>query len=243
MDALTIAAIGMQNSLNRLNATSQNLANVMTPGYKKEIPVARTFGSYLGEVAVNPGTALDVAVVSHPPALYDHTPGTMRYTANPLDIAIDGPGFIEVATDTGPAYTRQGALHIDASGRLVTSQGLPVMAQGGELVISGTTATITPNGEVWQNERLVGQLKLARFDDPKSMVSLGGGLFAQGDAIFSSDRTTERFRIGYQENSNVNSTQEMVRLSETMRHFESMQKVIQGYDEMMGNAIRKLGEF
>jgi flagellar basal body rod protein FlgG len=118
------------------------------------------------------------------------------------------------------------------------------MGRGGELMVSGTTATISRNGEVRQDDRLAGQIKLVRFTDTKGLVALGGGLFSQGSAGFANDVTdVDNFRTGYQENSNVNSTQEMVRLSETMRHFESMQKISQGYDDVLSNAIRKLGEF
>lgn len=243
MDAITIAAIGMQDSINRLNSTSQNLANVSTPGYKKEIPVSRSFAALLGEVTVDIGTVADAASISIPEKVIDYTPGTMRYTGNPLDVAIDGDGFFEVETESGPAYTRQGALHIDMDGRLVTAEGLPVVGSGGPIVISGTSATIARNGEVYQGEQLAGKLRMVRFSNKEGLMELGGGLYAQGSATMLNDPVDVGFRSGFQENSNVNSAQEMVRLSETMRHFESMQRVIQGYDEIMGNAIQKLGEF
>lgn len=243
MDAITIAAVGMQDSINRLNSTGQNLANVLTPGYKKEIPVSRSFAALLGEVSVDIGTVADAAAISIPEKVIDYTPGTMRYTGNPLDIAVDGDGFFEVETASGPAYTRQGALHIDVQGRLVTAEGMPVSGGGGAIIVSGNTATVARNGEVYQGEQLAGKMRLVQFTHKEGLVELGGGLYAQGSATMLNDPVDAGFRSGYQENSNVNSAQEMVRLSETMRHFESMQRVIQGYDEIMGNAIQKLGEF
>ena len=90
---------------------------------------------------------------------------------------------------------------------------------------------------------MVGQIKLVRFANPERMAALGNGMFAQGEARLADTSAGAAVRAGYQESSNVNSPREMIRLTETVRHFESMQKVIQGYDEVMEKAIRKLGEF
>jgi flagellar basal-body rod protein FlgF len=244
LDAMTVAAIGMQNDLLRLNSISQNLANVMTPGYKRSIPVAGSFGQYID-------SATDVAGAASNPALsrfqeqtvIDPSAGTLRQTGNPLDVAIDGEGYFEVLTESGSAYTRQGTLRVDSRGRLVTSQGFPLMGVSGDMSLSGSAVTIDRNGEVRQGERMFGQLKLVRFANPEAMVALGNGLFGQGAARLADSSAGTVVHAGYQENSNVNSPREMIRLTETVRHFESMQKVIQGYDEVLEKTIRKLGEF
>lgn len=243
MDALTIAAIGMQDDLARLNSISQNLANVMTPGYKRAVPFSQSFSQYMeGAASLSPLTSV-AAGTSASQTAFDPAAGTLRHTGNTLDVAIDGDGYFEVMTDSGAAYTRQGTLHIDARGRLVTAQGHPVMGVGGELSISGNSATIERNGDVRQGDQIVGQLKLMRFANPERMTVLGNGLFAQGGARLADTGVAGTVRAGYQESSNVNAPREMVRLTETIRHFESMQKVFQGYDEAMEKAIRKLGEF
>ncbi len=68
-------------------------------------------------------------------------------------------------------------------------------------------------------------------------------MYGQGAARMENAAASGAVRVGYQENSNVNSPQEMIRLTETVRHFESMQKVMQGYEDVFEKAMRKLGEF
>lgn len=241
MDALSIISIGMQDDLQRLNSISQNLANVTTPAYKREIAVTRSFDSHMEQVRAADGKGAlpqqtnTVAV--------DMTHGALRHTGNPLDLAIEGDGYFEVMTDNGPAYTRRGMLHLDTRGRIVTDQGNPLMGVGGELVVSGTSVTIDRNGEVRQADRLVGQVRLVRFANPNNLVALGNGLFTQGTARLADTGTDGAIRAGYQEGSNVSSPQEMVRLTETVRHFEAMQKIMQGYDDAFEKTLQKLGEF
>jgi len=239
VDALTVAAVGMQDDLTRLNGISQNLANVMTAGYKRVVPFSQHMEDAVSRTAGMP-SAMPVPASQ---SAIDPSAGTLRYTGNSLDVAIEGDGYFEVITEGGAAYTRHGTLHADARGRLVTAQGHPLAGAAGELTVSGSAVTIERNGEVKQDGRVVGQLKLVRFANPERLTVLGNGMFAQGEARIADAGVGSTVRAGYQESSNVNSPREMIRLTETMRHFESMQKVFQGYDEMMENAIRKLGEF
>lgn len=241
MDAFTVASIGMQNDLRRMDSISQNLANVTTPGYKQEIAVTRSFDSHLQATAARDQAAHRTAALSL--VTHDMRAGTLHQTGDQLDIAIDGEGFLEVETESGTAYTRQGALRIDARGRLTTQQGMAVMGKSGELMLSNGTVSIERNGDVRQGGRIVGTLKLVRFANPADMVALGNGLFGQGGARVADTGTDGAIRAGYQENSNVNSPQEMVRLSETVRHFEAMQKIMQGCDDAFEHALRKLGDF
>jgi len=127
-------------------------------------------------------------------------------------------------------------------GQLVTAQGMPVMGQSGEIVVTGPFV-IDANGDVKQDGRVAGRLKMVSFANPGALEPAGGGLYRQGAATLAEQSTAPAVRIGYQENSNVSSPQEMVRLTETVRHFEALQKIMQGYDETLEKTIRKLGEF
>jgi len=238
---MTIAALGMQDDLRRLGSISQNLANVSTPGYKREIPVTQAFHAIMQTMITHQDGDLASAEILSPHAR-DVSAGTFRYTANPLDLVMEGEGFFEVMTAQGPAYTRQAALKTDALGRLVTQQGLPIMGVEGELSVSGTP-TITRDGEVQQENRIVGQIKVVQFANPHTLTSLGNGLFGPGATSVRDTEKSVTLRTGYQENSNVNSPQEMVRLTEIVRHFESLQKIMQGYEDTLEKSIRKLSEF
>ncbi|PHV05357.1 flagellar hook-basal body protein [Janthinobacterium sp. BJB412] len=236
---MAIAGGGMQHDLLRLETISQNLANVLTPGYKKQIVTGASFSlQFDGAVAQN-ATAGQVATGG---LSIDAAAGTLRYTGNPQDVAVNGAEFFELAGKDGPVFTRQGSFHVDARGRLVGAGDAAVMGWGGEIVPGGAYA-IETNGDVRQGEHVVARLKMVRFANPEALAPLGGGVYAQGAARLAEAGPPASVRVGYQENSNVSSPQEMVRLTETVRHFEALQKIMQGYDESLEKTIRKLGEF
>lgn len=237
MDINSIAAVAMQRDLTRMNVISQNIANVTTPGFKKIIPSV-----FSGQMAAMNSAA--PSANNEMPTL-DMTQGTLRPTGNSSDIVMEGGGFLEVVTPTGPAYTRQGALHINVDGVLVGTQDMPVAGQsGGPLQLQNLPFSIASNGDVSQGGRVIGQLRIVQFERAANMSVIGAGLYGQGAAqIAPPGGRSTIVRSGFLEASNVSSPQEMVRLSETVRHFESMQRVIQGYDESLDNAIRKLGDF
>jgi len=250
---LGVALQSMHHDSARLDRISMNLANALTPGYKREVVVERPFAQMLDPTAVTgPLSAFEgqgaVQVMS------DASPGTLKSTGQSLDLALAGPGYFEVATDQGPAYTRQGNFHLDARGRLVNVLGHAVMGKGGEIYLNNPTPFIDASGNIFEGQRggvatslsvdaqSLGQIKVVQFEDRKSLQRLGNGLLSGHEDTSLQKETDIQIRQAYLENSNVNSMQEMVQLMQTMRHFESMQKVALGYDEMMGAAIRKLGE-
>ncbi|MRW94163.1 flagellar hook-basal body complex protein [Duganella sp. FT80W] len=233
MDLTAIAASGMQQDLLRMDSISQNIANALTPGYKRQTVTGIGFAQQ-----VTAGLAAEsVAVTSINPQ-----PGTLRPTANPLDLAIDGAAYFEVATEQGSAYTRQGAFHTDVRGRLVTASGAAVMGSGGEILLNGAFA-VDANGDVRQGDQVVARLKLVNFSNPEALQPIGGGVYVQGGARVAEEPLTSSVRSSFLENSNVNTAQEMVQLTATVRHFEAMQKILQGYDDSLEKTIRKLGEF
>lgn len=250
---LAVSLATMQHDMQRLDRIALNLANVTTPGYKREVIASRPFVEVLDQAAISSqgplaGTTSADAATGHVRGLLDVRPGTLRMTGEPLDLALAGDGFFEVATAEGMAYTRQGNFSVDARGRLVTAQGHAVMGKNGEIFLATLRPVIDAAGNITEplSPSAAGgapgaQLKVVRFDNPASMQRLGDGLLAPGAGmLFASDDV--QIRQGALENANVSTVQEMVQLMQTMRHFESIQKVATGYDEMLGSAIRKLGE-
>ncbi len=238
MDLMAIASTGMQGDLARMESISHNTANVLTPGFKRQIAVTSSFAAHLGT------GARSSAQSSGAPArtVLDLSSGVLRPTGNPHDVAIEGPGFFEIMTAAGVAYTKAGSLRTDLQGRLVTLQDAPVASIGGELRLASTPFTIAPNGNVIQDGRVAGRLKLVQFTHPDALVPVGNGIYQAGSSE-TLEAKTSSLRIGFLEGSNVSSPQEMVRLTETVRHFESLQRLVQGYDETLEKTIRKLGEF
>jgi flagellar basal-body rod protein FlgF len=239
MDALTITAAGMQDDLKRLEVISQNLANVLTPGYKKQMTIGVPFSAQFSNLQSN---NISEAINARR-NLIDPSAGSLKFTGRKQDMAIEGDGFFEIKTDEGFAYTRQGSVHVDVQGRLIGEHGFPVMGEAGEMRLNGTAFTIAQNGDVVQDDRIAGRLKRVRFEHAELMTPRGSGMYEQGGASLVEARATNMIRAGYQENSNVNSPQEMIKLTETVRHFEALQKIMQGYDDILEKSIRKLGEF
>lgn len=226
IDALTAAAASMSNDLARMTSLGHNLANASTPGYKRHLAAgADPFMQ-----------ALQAA---------DHKHGTLRPTGAALDVAIGGDGFFEVRTEAGLAYTRRGDFRIDATGQLVTHAGHQVMGTAGPLVLRSASPVIGKDGRVVDGEQEVGQLKIVHFAKPQQLTRAGdGGLFTATEAATATqEHQAPKLYQGHLEASNVNTASEMVKLIETVRHFEAMQKVVHSSDEMTERALRKLGEF
>src|SRR5262245_29969058 len=118
----------MGDDLYRLNVVSQNLANAGTTGFKKEVVVARPFVEHLEAGAQSLQVELPMQSSS-----VDARQGPLVRTGSALDVAIEGGGFFELSGPDGAVYSRQGSFRIDASGRLVSSGGLPVMGASGEI--------------------------------------------------------------------------------------------------------------
>jgi flagellar basal-body rod protein FlgG len=257
-NVLAIALTSMHQDSSRLDHVALNLANVATPGYKREVVAARAFAEALDAAGLS--QALDAesepnsrAAAGSLQVLTDLRPGTMKITGQPLDLAVGSEGYFEVTTPHGLAYTRQGNFHLDGQGRLVTAQGHPVVGKHGEIRLTTPTPVIDAVGNITEPNATTGpsamapgepvaQIRVVRMDDPRSARRLGEGLLAAGSPVTEVGEGEAQLRQGALENANVSSMLEMVQLIQTMRHFESMQKVAQGYDEMLGAAIRRLGD-
>lgn len=255
-DIFAIGLIGMQQDLAKVDRVAANIANVSTPGYRREVLGAAPFAD-VARLAAGNGQGSTPSAVE--PAfeqasmrvLLDTRPGTLKVTGEPLDVALTSDGFFEVETANGMAYTRQGNFSVDSRGRLVTAQGDPVMGRGGEIHLNTTTPVIDRQGNVTEpassgasagaSRSPVAQLKVVTFDDPQSLTKVGDGLYAAGTGLKVIADGTE-VRQGALENSNVNAMREMMQLMQTTRHFESMQKIVQNYDGLLDTAIHKLGD-
>jgi flagellar basal-body rod protein FlgG len=243
-EVLALSLQSMHGDMARLDQVGMNLANVLTSGYKRTValqaPITANFAGHLA-------SAGDLAQAAAAPTVQfaaDLRAGTLKSTGQPLDLAISGKGFFEVMTPEGPAYTRQGSFQVDARGRLVTPQGYAVMGTAGEITLDSAQPAISASGAMTSplTNNTLAQLKLVDFEAGTAPQRLGDGLFAAAAGMKQLNDDEVQVRQGFLENSNAASTLEMASLVQAMRHFEGMQKVVQGYDEMLGLAIRKLGE-
>lgn len=222
----------------RLATISQNLANLSTPGYKRQVVTTTGFAQHVAAMTSGDGARALPGFIS-----LDSGAGPMRHTGVQTDVSIEGEAFFELLSKDGPVYTRQGSLRVDVDGRLVGAQGLQVAGTSGPIQLANMTFAVSPNGDVVQGERVMGTIRQVGFENASLLEPLGNGLYAQGGAQLNDRPAVSRLRIGFQEGANVSSPQEMVRLTETVRHYEALTRIVQGYDETLEKAIRKLGEF
>jgi flagellar basal-body rod protein FlgG len=261
-----IALAAMHQDMGQLDRIAQNLANAGTPGYKRVVAAARPFGEEVdalsavgSESPLLPGRAppLSITGAGVLQLLTDRRGGTLRTTGQPLDLALEGDGYFEVKTEAGPAYTRQGSFTLDAERRLVTAQGQAVMGTDGEIRLATATPVIDAAGKITEPDAtgtvaaapgaIAPSLRIVHFETTAELRDLGDGLVAPGPGASPQGRGSvesepTRVRQGALENSNVSSMQEMVQLIQTMRHFESLQRIVQGYDDLLSTSIRKLGD-
>jgi flagellar basal-body rod protein FlgG len=257
--ALYSSATGMQSQQLNLDVIANNLANVNTTGFKRS---KIEFQDLLYQTTRAPGadqgggnqlpTGLQVGHGSRPVATSRiFTDGNPTRTDADLDIAIQGDGFLEVQLPDGSrAYTRDGALKRDASGRITTSDGLIV--QGGfQPIPAGTTdITISATGEVTTqgaNGTQSFRVQLTRFANPAGLDSIGRNLFrenaASGPAELGNpgENGYGELAQGYLEMSNVKVVEEMVNMIIAQRAYEVNSKAVQASDEMMqwANNLRR----
>jgi flagellar basal-body rod protein FlgG len=257
--ALYSAATGMESQQLNLDVISNNLANVNTGGFKKS---KIEFQDLLYDNITSPGadvgsgnvlpTGVQVGHGSNPVATSRiFTEGELTQTGERLDVAIQGDGFFEVQMPDGSlAYTRDGSLKVDSTGRVITSDGLPV--QGGfQPIPAGTvTVTISADGTVTTTGGTgtqTFQVQLTRFANPAGLQATGRNLYIQTNASGSPETGNPgengygTLQQGYVEQSNVKVVEEMVNMIVAQRAYEVNSKAVQAADEMMqiSNNLRR----
>lgn len=243
IDALYISASGLRSDQKQIDVISNNVANLHTPGFKRsrvnfvEVASAAVGGS--GPLdAIGDGTR-----VHSTSTLFG--PGDLRATRNPLDLAIDGPGFFEFESDTGePVYSRDGQFRVDAEGYLVNVQGLrpthPIQIPPDAVKIE-----IAANGDVTAQlggttERsLLGTLELTAFAAPDTLVAIGDNRFRASDAAGAAsygrpgDTGFGHVQSGYVEMANVELVDEMSSLVLAQRSYQLNARVLQAADQIL----------
>lgn len=233
MSTHEIAAIGLQLDLERLKLTSQNVANLSTPGYKRQVAVQGAFS------ALMPASA----------QLQAHTDlraGKLQATGQPLDLALPDATFLLVERDDGvQGLTRQSSLQLDAEGVLRTTLGHRVLGARGRLTPrsdDGTPLGIDPQGQLMHGADVVDQLQFVQLKAGAQLRPLGEGLYAYLPDQAETTALNAPVRSGHRELSNVVPSQEMVQLMSTTRHAEAMVRLMQAADDMQATAIRRFGE-
>lgn len=239
---LYTSALGLSLLNMRQEISSNNLANVNSIGYKKESVISESFPQMLlyrlkdpsaPEAPVVGRLGTGVRVVDIPT---DYSPGLLRNTDNPLEFAIKDEGYFVINTPQGERYTRNGSFQLDTEGRLVTSDGYPVMGLSGEIELPDTEISIEEGGTITYDGRIIDTLRIVTFNE--SPVKEGASLF-RGDE--PADVLGPQIMQGMVEDSNARSIEEMVNMISLLRAYESNQKMIQTQDSTLEKAVNEVG--
>ena len=217
----------------RLNQVSNNLANVDTPGFKKE---EVTFWEMLYQANQNRqrvGKALRANTI--------HQQGVVQKTDAPLDVAISGDGFFKVQTPRGERFTRAGNFTLNNVGQLVTPGGYPVLGEGGPIVIEGEKVDIARDGNLFVDGEQVNILTVSDVADPRDLEKEGENLFRLKQGGQEQPAQEYVLKQGFLEKSNVNTVTEMTEMIDLYRAYEGQQKGIRAIDDLDDLAVRKVG--
>jgi flagellar basal-body rod protein FlgG len=243
LEGLYTAATGMAAQQERLDALANDVANVSTPGYKAQRVAFRDllYGSPAmgGAPAARVGSGVATRVIGG-----GLGQGALNQTGNPLDVALEGEGFFRVRRADGTmALTRQGAFHLDPSGRVVTA--------GGDLVMPGINIPrdaeldqlhIDPEGEITLAGRRLGRLDIVEVTAPERLTPTGDGLYVETAASGAARRGARAVvQQGTLETSNVDLGDAMVGMMDAQRAYQLASRAIQIQDQMMeiANGVKR----
>ncbi|TAL22078.1 MAG: flagellar hook-basal body complex protein [Aquabacterium sp.] len=243
-DVFTMAVEALRADQSRLQLLGQNAANATTPGYRRSFAVAQPFQQALdaaGATGRAAGASVGLPVVRPALSLQQaaHTD-----TGRALDAAIQGDGYFVVGDGERSFLTRAGSFRLSAQGVLMGPGDLPVQGRSGEIrPEQGAELSIAASGAVLAGGREIDRLRIVKPGEDFAPASSDGVLIDAGEQAYAELPPDEVvLRPGFLEASNTDNLREMLGLMETARHFESVTRLLQGYDEMMGKAIQKLGD-
>ncbi|PCI81638.1 MAG: flagellar basal-body rod protein FlgG [SAR86 cluster bacterium] len=251
--ALWIAKTGLDAQQTKMSVISNNLANASTSGFKRSRAV---FEDLLYQNQRQPGaqssqdtvysTGLMIGTGVRTVATEKlFTQGNLSQTENPLDVAIEGRGFLQVLLpDGGLAYTRDGSMQVDNQGQLVTPSGyaiqpsinIPADAQSITIAVDGTVSVSLQGSS---STTQVGSIQLADFINSSGLQAKGGNLLLETTSSGSPQvglpgaNGLGSLLQGFIENSNVNVVEELVNMIETQRAYEMNSRAISTADQML----------
>lgn len=246
-----LVGLSRQVALSReLDVVANNIANINTTGFKADGAV---FEEYIAPTARTSGaTGADsrVSFVRDRATWVDLSQGPIERTGNPLDIAVDGGGYLAVQTPRGERYTRNGALQVNAQGELVTGEGYQVLGEAGPVVFQpkDRNITISKDGNISvrsgtdPTDSLRGKLRIVAFDAPGRLQKDGASTFAAPPTVTQQPATGIKIEQGAVEKSNVRAVIEMTRMIEVTRSYTQIANMLSQQSDMRRSAIEKLAD-
>lgn len=253
--ALEIAMVGMRAQQRALEAVAGNVSNINTPAFKRiDLQFSELIGAQAGPPPDEARVAIPASVAGVIPAAMPQfdIQGAIERTGNPLDLAIEGLGFVELLGPGGQTLLwRGGTLRVMEDGALATNSG-SILKAGITLPDDMTAVRIDRDGKVFvtqagiDGESLLGEIPLVKIVDPLAVERLDGGVFQVLDegSLFAGapgERGLGSFVQGSRERSNVDLNSEMIALLVAQRAYTANAQIVRAADEFYGiaNGLRK----
>ncbi len=235
--SLYVALSGQVALQKRLDTVAHNIANVNTAGFRAD---EVSFSTVLSRAGPTP-----VAFASSGENYISRATGEVARTGDPLDLAVRGEGFFALKTPDGVAYTRDGRLHMDASGALMSVNNYPILDAGGASILldpSAGTPTVASDGMILQNGRQVGAVGLFQLPSNATLSRYDNSAVRSDMAAAPVlDFNNNGVLQGMVEGSNVNPVLELTRMIDIQHNFESANNAIQSSESSLQDAIKTLG--
>lgn len=243
----TAASAGVLAEI-RLDVTNNNLANINTPGYKRQILVTRQqeFQDTLTAKIASDVPFAEQDFDRNPGGIpvgtfVDFSQGSIKTTGNALDVALKAENqFFAVGTPAGERYTKAGNFTLDGNGRLVTTEGYPVLGDGGPILINEGSPVITNGGQIMADGEQAGILKIVSFQDTGVLKPIGNRLFETNGNETGTVVQEPQVQAGAVELSNVSAIKSMIDLIKANRGFAMYEKTAKSMDEMNQQGITNL---
>lgn len=252
MENALLVGLSRQMALSHeLDIVANNIANINTTGYKAD---NLAFAQFLMPNASDDqftGNDRRLDFVEDRGTWIDFSPGAVQRTGSPLDVAINGDGFLVIRTPEGERYTRNGALEINPQGELVTSEGYQVLGDGGPIAFQtqDTGITINPEGTISVKDAanstiaiIRGQLRIVSFAQAQRLQKDGGSTFSAPADMPATPSTNFKVVQGALEKSNVRPIMEMSHMIEVSRSYQTIANLIQSQGELHKSAIQQLSD-
>jgi flagellar basal-body rod protein FlgF len=239
-NALLVSLSQQMAAYQSMDVIANNVANVSTPGYRREEQTFRQYIEQLPPTEGDTGTQT-LSFVQDAGIVRDMSEGPMRITGATYDLALHGKGFFVVQTPNGERYTRNGHFSLDTAGQIVDDAGDPLQGDGGAITINtddgdihiGTDGTLSgKNGQI-------AKLRVAGFANEAALAKEGGSLFSTTQTPTTA--TNAEIRQGSLEESNVQPVVEISKMVEVMRAYQATATMTQSQEDLLRQAIDKLG--
>lgn len=274
MKNIWVSISGQIAQQKKVDTIANNIANANTAGFKKD---QLTFKEHL--TSLDKGlTDIDIPREDWSPDDFYRTQGgqnayvkvdgsytvfeqgALQPTKNPLDFALHGKGFFEVATPSGVRHTRRGTFSLSKEGHLVNENGFKILKPEANkskeanldpkaiedryiTIPMGSRLSVSKAGEIFSQAGSLGQISIVEFKDEHALRKQGQSLFVNNHADNFKETVSTTVNQGFIEGSNVNAVKEMSDLIKAHRHFENIQKAISTYDTISGKAVNDIAKF